>query len=152
MIRMPQCNTGKGGPGPAAEPAGHSTVTAAADSEPPGHGIHRDRVSESPSYRQTVLPAIWILARHYIVRLRTMSYVPRTTSYVRRAMSYSTSYIRYRTYDVTYDIEHTTLYVCEHRRCNVRHRRSDVRYRTFHEIHVVCDVVCSRKATTSIGL
>jgi hypothetical protein len=83
--------------------------------------------------------AIWILARYDIVRLRTMSYVPRTTSYVRRTMSYSTSYVRYRTYDVTYDIEHTTSYVCQHRRCDIRHRRSDVRYRRFHEMHVVYD-------------
>ncbi len=36
-------------------------------------------------------------------------------------------------------------------RCNVRHRRLDVRYhdRRFHKMHVVYDVICSKKPTTS---
>lgn len=95
------------------------------------------------------LRLIWILARYYIVRLRTMSYVHPTTSYVIRTMSGSTSHVRYRTYDITYDIARTTSYVCQHRRCDIRHRTSDVRYRRFRKIYVVYDVVCQPKPTMS---
>ncbi len=68
---------------------------------------------------------IWILARYDIVRQTydVVLNVVRTISYVRCY------------------VEHTTSYICQH-------RRLDVRYRRFHKMHVVYDVVCSQKPTT----